>query len=824
MFRRVRGANRWLLAAVFLGFVGLVGVRMRRRNGALSAEGGSYPESPLLRPLSEEELAALTDSPTLAPEPPAEAAPEPEETVETPAAPGSWRQRLGAARIARWLAPLTAVLSIGVLVVMEIQAVGNHYQLRVTADTPTFLALIRDMALHPLTKVSVFFGSSSSDSIHASPYLQVLGWIWKAVATPSQFSNPISLGEFAAIVTIPASLFVLAMLWLYVRRLAGTTAAWASIPILLALFGPAHVIYAGDMSLNGFLTTGYFPSTVATGFLLATLVAVDIRRPWATVLAIPLTALTLTSDPFAGLLLVLVMILYACANVAQDPRERWRTPLVFALGAALTLAWPAMSTLSAYSKSGAPLPGLVLVAFVAPSLWLAIRRPTKLSVLLERVRRLDAGPLLERRVAETGMWATAALVVWALYVMGHWPSNVPALRSYRLGFYWNDQRDRWLLLLLPGVCGLLGLWRATRSSRPVPLLWFSVIFAVGLIGAVVHIATGHELPLYYRLILASQLPLAIGAAVFTVRHRSRAAAAIMALTLTAAFGYKVATLESEPVNLNYFGAQLGTLWSFHEIIPPGPGLIATDPSTGYFMPVTTGHRVLTFSKGHADSGTEQSQAEAGYDLLRRVYGGTGPQAAAALRRMWSMGVRWVVVEKFTNFDPPNQQQLFAAPYTSLITARDVNQMATYNSRLAAVGVQTYDDQEFTVYRLVKAKLLAATSAPPSLVAGSRTTIATALRGIALTRGRAAALSRQLLVRAGVATVTLSYGEFGSTPELTAYGRSIPADTPVRVPITGGRWQVNCVPLCNSSPSATTITSLGQVLHTDGRFSTIVRLR
>jgi hypothetical protein len=818
MFRRLRGARRWLLMAGVLGFVGLVGARRRRRSDVPIAP---YPESPLLRPLSEAALAPPPSAPVVEPALPAEAE---TEQLEAPREGRGFGERLGAMRVGRWLAPLTAVLSIGVLVIMEIQAVGNHYQLRVTADTPTFLALIRDMAVHPLTKVSVFFGTSSSDSIHASPYLQVLAWIWKAVATPSQFGNPISLGEFAAIVTIPASLFVLAMLWLYVRRLAGTTAAWASIPILLALFGPAHVIYAGDLSLNGFLTTGYFPSTVATGFLLATLVAVDVRRPWATVLAVPLTALTLTSDPFAGLLLALVMVLYACANVARDPRERWRTPLVFAVGAALTLAWPAMNTLTAYSKSGAPLPGLVVVAFVLPNLWYVIRRPTRLAGLLGRARGLDAGPLLERRVAETGMWATAALVVWALYVMGHWPSNVPALRSYRLGFYWNDERDRWLLLLLPGLCGLLGLWRAARNNRPVPLLWFGVIFAVGLIGAVVHLATGHELPLYYRLILACQLPLAIGAAVFTVRHRRRVAVAIMALTLTAAFGYKVVTLEVEPVNLNYFGAPLGTLWSFHEIVPPGPGLIATDPSTGYFMPVTTGHRVLTFSKGHADSGTEQSQAESGYELLRRVYGGTGPQAAAALQRMWSLGVRWVVVEKFTNFDPPNQQQLFAAPYTSLITAGDVNQMATYNTRLAQVGVQTYNDQEFTVYRLVKTKLLAATSARPSLIPGSRSTIVTALRGLALTRGPAAALTRDLLVRTGVTTVTLSYGEFGSTPEITAYGRSIRNDRPVRLSVTGGRWQVNCVPLCNSSPSAGTITSLGRVVHTDGRFSTIVSLR
>lgn len=774
--------------------------------------------------MSEAAPAPPPEVPSLELEQPTEVLPAPEVIAQVPSEARPWKQRLSAARVGRWLAPLAAFLSVGVLVVMEIQAVYNHYQLRVTADTPTFLPLIRDMALHPLTKVSVFFASSGSYSVHASPYLQVLAWIWKAVATPSQFGNPISLGEFAAIVTIPVSLFVLAMLWLYVRRLAGTTAAWASIPILLSLFGPAHVISAGDTSLNGFLSTGYFPSTVATGFLLATLVALDLRRPWAMVLAIPLTALTLTSDRFTGLLLVMVMVLHACAHVAQDPRERWRTPLVFALGAALTIAWPAMNTLAAYRKFGTPLPGLAVVAFLAPILWFEIRRRARLAALLDRARELDAGPLVERRFAQVGMWATAALIVWALYLTGHWPSNVPALRRYRLGFYWNDQRDRWLFLLLPGACGLLGLWRAARKGRSVPLLWFGVVFAIGLVGAVVHLATGHEVKFAYRLILVSQLPLAIGAAIFTVRHRRRAAVAIMALTLTAAFSYKVVTLEAEPVNVNYFGAPLGTLWSFHKIIPPGPGVIATDPATGYLMPLETGHRVLTFSTGHAESGSEQGQAETGYELLRRVYNGTGTQAAVALRRMWSLGVRWVVVEKFTNFDPPNQRKLFAAPYASSITAGDVNQMATYNTRLTAVGVQTYNDEEFTVYRLVKTKLLAATSAAPSLTPSGHATIVTTLQTLAVTRGPALAALRDLLVQAGVSTVTLSYGEFGSTPELTAYGQSLRDDTPVQVLVTSGRWQVNCLPLCNSAPSANTITSLGQVLHTDGRFSTIVSLR
>lgn len=723
-----------------------------------------------------------------------------------------------------WLAVAAALGSVAVLVIMEIQAIGNHYELRVTADTPTFLALIRDMALHPLAKVSVFFGNASSDSIHASPYLQVLAWIWQAVATPRQFWNPIALGEFAAVVTIPASLFVLAMLWLYVRRLAGTTAAWASIPIVLALFGPAHVIYAGDMTLNGFLTTGYFPSTVATGFMLATLVALEHRRRWATVLATVLTALTLTADPFGGLMLVLVMILHACSAVARNPRERWRTPAVLAAGAALAAAWPAMNTLGAYSSSGAPLPGLVLVAAAAPSIWLEIRRRTPLARALAYSRRLDIGPLLERRVAEAGVWATVALIVWALYVMGHWPASVPALRSYRLGFYWNDQRDRWLLLLLPGICGVIGLWRATRGGRPVPLLWFGAVFGVGFAGAVVHLATGHELPLYYRLILASQLPLAIGAATFLVRHRRRAAAAIMALTLTATFAYKALTLEAEPSNVDYFGAQLGTLWSFHGIIPPGPGIVATDPGTGYFMPVTTGHRVLTFSKGHADSGSEQTQAEAGYELLRRVYGGSGREAATSLRRMWALGVRWVVVEKFTNFDLATQQQLFAAPYNSLITGPDVSRMATYNERLATVSDQVYDDQEFTVYRLVRARLMRATSAPPSLAAGARGSITSALRALAATHGPAPARLRETLLRAGVRTVTLSYGEFGAMPVLSAYGGSIAADTPVSITVGGGRWQVDCVPLCDTAPAARTVTGLGRVLHGDGRFSTIVRLR
>ena len=47
------------------------------------------------------------------------------------------------------LARVTAVFTVCATLILELQAMANGYGLRVTSDTPTYLALLHDIALHP---------------------------------------------------------------------------------------------------------------------------------------------------------------------------------------------------------------------------------------------------------------------------------------------------------------------------------------------------------------------------------------------------------------------------------------------------------------------------------------------------------------------------------------------------------------------------------------------------------------------------------------------------------------------------------------------------
>lgn len=723
-----------------------------------------------------------------------------------------------------------SLVSVAVLLVLEVLAALNHYAMRVSADTPTFMTLIRDLAVHPLRPDSVFFGTADTRSLHASPYLQILAYIWRAVAPAGGLSDPYALGTFVGLVGIPVTVFVLAMLWLYTRSLAGPRAAWISLPALLVVLGPAHIIFSSDLSLNGFLDTGYYPTTLATGLTLAVLLALE-RDGWLSgMLAVGLTAFTLTTDLLSGAVLVVLMVLTACLRSPQEPVRAIRVAIVLAWAVMLAAAWPVFDLPKAFAASGLPVGALVAVGLLAPALTLALARrvprrgPLGAWQIIPRLLATPVPARLEHRVARFGARAGIALTIYVIWAMGHWPADQPVLASYRLGFYWNDQRDRWLLLLLPAAAGLIGLWRLAARRRPLPLLWLAAFLAAGAAGAAVHLATGRQLPFYYRFILIVQVPVAVGVAAFLAHHRSRRAAWITVATLAAVFAYKATTLIVVPDTINYFGSPLQTAWSLGRVIPPGPGLVASDPATSYYIPLATGHKVLTLSPGHADSGRELVRAQEGYWLLRRVYAGTPAQAAWALREMWRRGVRWVVVEKFTSFAPGDVKTLFAAPYNALITGGDANLQAQYNTRLTMAGRQVADSSEYSVYRL-DASTLAANTVPSSALPSpsQRALAARILRWVANEPTAGARLAAPHLARLGVRTVTLTMGTLGAEPRLTAYGASI-ADPPIAaVPIDWGRWVTSCVLWCRHLPDTSTMWGLGSVVHQDPRFSTVVRL-
>ncbi|MGO9975871.1 MAG: hypothetical protein ACLP01_24315 [Solirubrobacteraceae bacterium] len=718
---------------------------------------------------------------------------------------------------------VTSLLSGAVLVAMQVMAVFNSYSMRVTSDTPTFIALVRELARAPMQPDSVFFNTLDTQSIHASPYMQALGLLWRAMAPAGHLGDPMAIGRFLAIMAIPVTLFTLGMLWLFTRSVAGRTAAFAAIPAVLSLFGPAHIIFSSDLTLGGLLATGYYPTTLAAGLSLAVLMLLRKRSKPASVATVLLLALTLTIDLFSGTVLLLFTITYSCIAARRERSEARRIPGLILGAFALAALWPMFHIFAAFDGAGIPVLELLVGAFVAPWLWCLLA--PRLAVLtrslpgLARLARAHVGAAGELRVALFGLWACAILALWALYLIGHWPDN-PALQSYRLGLYWDDQVYRWPLLLAPGAVGAIGLQRLVRRGAGELALAAGAMYAVGVVGSIVFFATHLQLPLYYRFILACQLPMAVGMGAFLAHHKSRRAAKLAWATLVLAFAFKALTLVCVSTNQSYFGSPLQSAWTLGQVIGPDTGRVASDPSTSYYIPAAAGDPVVTLS-GHADSGAEPRRADIGYRLMHELYAGDDWQSADALLHLWLDGVRWVVVEKFTSLRPADRQLFFFGPYSGLVTRSDMALMARYYSRLAAAGTQVYDDNEYTVFKLDGRRLEQAINAPASIAPQAAGRIRNVLVGLAEHRDQDVVRDGAELYRLGVRIVTVSVGTFGSQPHIYGFGQSLSAPDMVSSAVTAPG--LGCRAVCYRSRDLGWMARLGRVLHSDNRFMTVVAL-
>jgi hypothetical protein len=722
-------------------------------------------------------------------------------------------RELPAASVLERYAGRAGLLSAIGVVALQAWAATNSYALRVIGDTPTFLTLIRDMGAHPMQPVSTSFGTAGTESIHASPYLQALGSMWHAVAPAGRYDDPLALGQFVAIVSIPMALFVLGMLWLLTRQLAGKTAAHLSIPVVLMVFGPVHVAFPSDLSINGFLYAGYYPTMFATGLTLAVLVMLRRGSVWWWIAAVPVVALTVTTDPLNGA--TLAALATVCA--ARSRRDAIAIPLVLVAGFLLAEAWPVFDVFAAFAAFGLPVPAVLAVAVVAPWAWLGIR---------PRMRR--AGTWLGRRtiggraevvVAVLGALAAAAIAAWGVYTMIHYPTGEPLLAANRLGFYWNDQRYRWLALFAPAVIGIVGMVRLARRGEPVVLLWFAGFYAVGVLGSAGELV-GVYVPLYYRFILLCQVPVAIGVAAFLVQRRSRLAATLTGATIVLVLVFKVVTLTGVSKRLTYFGADLPPVWNLASAVPPDAGIVASDPQTSYYFPLVTRNRILTVSPGHADSEHEPDVAKAGYRLMHELYEGSAPVAATALRTLWRKGVRYVVVEKFTTFRPPTLKQFYTGPYTGLIERRDIPAAQRYNTRLSQAGRVVTDSGQLTVFKLDRRRYLAATAHRPGIRPRNVARVRALLAGVPRQAPAGAVRIRRELRRLGVRMVTLSQGWLGSPPRLTAYGAHIGDPISVSVKLAGRYARGGCSGECGSARAAVRFLGLTQL--DDGIF-TVIRL-
>jgi hypothetical protein len=343
---------------------------------------------------------------------------------------------------------------------------------------------------------------------------------------------------------------------------------------------------------------------------------------------------------------------------------------------------------------------------------------------------------------------------------------------------------------------------------------------VGVVGSVVFLASHVQLPLYYRFVLACQVPVAAGVGAFLSHHKHRWAAHVAWATLLLAFTIKVATLLTVPPTENYFGAPLQTAWTLGQVIGPDTGRVASDPSTSYYIPAATGAPVVTLS-GHADSGAEPLRAGIGYGLMHELYADSAWRSADALLHLWLNGVRWVVVEKSTSLRPVDRGLFFYGPYSGLITRSDMALMARYYSRLGAVGTQVYDGEEYTVFKLDRRRLERAIDAPASITPAASARVRRTLVGLVEHDGQGAAGASAELYRMGVRTVTVSVAAFGSIPRVYGFGQSLSAPDTVSAPVTARG--LGCHAVCYGDRGLGWMVRLGHVLHSDSRYMTIVEL-
>ena len=136
--------------------------------------------------------------------------------------------------------------------------------------------------------------------------------------------------------------------------------------------------------------------------------------------------------------------------------------------------------------------------------------------------------------------------------------------------------------------------------------------------------------------------------------------------------------------------------------------MASDPNTSYFLPAVSGHHVLTFGKGHASSPRDLAVSEEGYELLHRYWAG-GRDWWQAAQEMWRRGVRYVVVEKYTNLQPPTLAE-FTWKSALIRTPAERAALGRYFYENRRVGATLYDSSEYVVFGLVHSKLFG--DAPP----------------------------------------------------------------------------------------------------------------
>lgn len=575
----------------------------------------------------------------------------------------------------------------------------TDYGLRVISDSPSFLVIVRALAARPLESVNPFLAHGEVANSHATPYTQLLGFGWRGLGIEDVNDpfdvHPQALYRYLSVVGLLVAGLVLHSVFVFVRSQAGPRAGWLSIPCLLLLLGPAHVIWAGDLSFHGLLYGSFFPQNLAIALCLYTLTILGRPGPLRIGGGCLLAAACLVVHPFTGVIMAMLLTMLGVAAAAARSRQWWRFPLAFLAGMSLGSAWPAYSLDTALAESGVRgwliaglVAGLCVVAFV-------LSRPigylrTRGAPACRRVLEVLSGPKAAIGLAVLGLVILVGLICWQAYLLPQ-PNPDPLINSNRLAVYWVEDRWRWPLMFATGLAGVAGLGRLALRGSSLCALWGGAMILAGLAGM-----AGAPVPVWWRFILFAQVPIACGLAVVFSESRGglrRLIGSGLALSLAV----KLVLLIALPGTLTYFGSALQPSWSLGQIIPPREGVVVSDPFSSYLVSAASGHRVLSVTKSHVGSRRELEASEEGYKLLRQFH--SGDEWWQAAQEMYRRGVRFVLVEKSTSLSAPDLVSFSTGPTPLVRTDADRRAIGQYYYRLNRVSELLYDRTPYALFEL-----------------------------------------------------------------------------------------------------------------------------
>jgi hypothetical protein len=596
---------------------------------------------------------------------------------------------------------------IGGVMLLELWAFRTRYGMRVIADTPTYMSLLRELALRPFHSPPSPYLSHSVNLAHATPDVQLLALLWKGLAhaglVHANLIDASAAYELLAVKGAVVTFLVFHALFLWARHQSGSSrTAWLAVAALPFVWGPALIVCPGDFSFHGFMTTADHSEPLAIALLLYALIVLDARlKPGRLLGATAIVGAVTVTHPFTGVRLMALTSALACYHAyRREPEATWRlTPPALVLGYFVAAAWPAYH-LSEAMQVG-PLDGVRIAVLLAGLPYAAFA----LGALARRLPRLPSlrwpavdNPDTAIRIAVVGVAVVVVVAARELWLFHH-PD--PWLRTNRLAIYWNGPNIRyWPLLLAPALVGFVGLVRLAREERPLAALWAGGCLGIGVLGA-----AGFSIPLWHRFLLFAQIPLALGIAVVIVRAEWRAAGSVALCTMACAAGFAFGALLLMPKNVTYFRNQLQAGWQLEQLLPKAsPTLIASDPASSYFF-IPLGDRTLTLTTWHVGGPSELPPIRHGYVLVHRLY--IGDHWRAAARQMWKLGVRYVVVNRGFRIQAPTVDAFssFNTPYL----VRNWSQLAevdAYMHRLSLIARPIGRRVEYYVYRLDRRRLFA----------------------------------------------------------------------------------------------------------------------